>query len=118
MKKIRTPQEKKELSYKNDSKNTYGENSKASRKNIPKRKRIVNKTYRTAINQTIKKNLNSETLILTDIDSEVKEVKKKLWKKSPDISLGHYLENKNDETAYGTEICFYEINRKRFYKNK
>ncbi len=29
----RTPQEKKELSYERDRRNTYGENDKASRKN-------------------------------------------------------------------------------------
>lgn len=118
MKKSRTPQEKKELSYEKDRKNNYGENSKSSRKNIPKRKRIVNKTYRTAINQSIKKNISTVIENIGDVDSAVKNVKRKSWKKTPDISLGHYLENKKDETDYGTEISFYEVNRRRFFRNK
>lgn len=118
MKKQRTPQEKKKLSYENDSKNIYGENLKASRKNIPKHKRRVNKTYRCSVKQTIQKNFPFEIKNLPDIDSAVKEVKKEFWKKEPDITLGHFLEKKNDDTYYGTEISYYEIDRKRFYRDK
>jgi hypothetical protein len=36
-----TPQEKKRLSYERDRRNTYGENDKSSRKNIPRGKRLA-----------------------------------------------------------------------------
>ena len=41
-----TPQEKKRLSYERDGRNTYGENDKSSRKNIPRGKRLVNRAAR------------------------------------------------------------------------
>ncbi|MFE3194283.1 hypothetical protein ACFXHA_35120 [Nocardia sp. NPDC059240] len=43
---IRTPQEKKALSYAKDRRNDYGENDKSSRKNIPRTKRILNRSDR------------------------------------------------------------------------
>jgi hypothetical protein len=42
----KTPQEKKRLSYENDRRNTYGENSKASRKGIPLAKARANRAER------------------------------------------------------------------------
>ncbi|MBB5874543.1 hypothetical protein F4553_007977 [Allocatelliglobosispora scoriae] len=41
-----TPQEKKRLSYERDRRNTYGENDKSSRKNIPRGKRRANRADR------------------------------------------------------------------------
>jgi hypothetical protein len=41
-----TPQEKKRLSYERDRRNTYGENDKSSRKNIPRHKRQVSRVAR------------------------------------------------------------------------
>lgn len=38
---MKTPQEKKSLSYQKDRRNTYGENSKASRKDIPLSKALA-----------------------------------------------------------------------------
>jgi hypothetical protein len=37
----RSPQEKKRLSYLKDGRNVYGENDKASRKNLPKKKKLL-----------------------------------------------------------------------------
>jgi hypothetical protein len=118
MKKFRTPQEKKELSYKNDSKNDYGESSKSSRKNIPKKKRMVNKTYRGSVKQVIHQNTAYEINDLPDIDSKVKQVKRRKWKKSPDISLGQFLEQKQNPVVHGNEVSYHENYRKRFCKNK
>lgn len=88
---FRTPQEKKKLSYEKDCRNDYGENSKASIKGIQKRKRDVNKSYRRSINQTIQNSNNSVSEILED---EIKNVKRKFWKKYPDTPLGKYLKKK------------------------
>jgi hypothetical protein len=41
-----TPQEKKRLSYERDRRNTYGENDKSSRKNIPRGKRLASRAGR------------------------------------------------------------------------
>jgi hypothetical protein len=41
-----TPQEKKRLSYERDRRNTYGENDKSSRKNIPRGKRLASRAAR------------------------------------------------------------------------
>jgi len=41
-----TPQEKKRLSYERDRRNAYGENDKASRKNIPRSKRLAVRSAR------------------------------------------------------------------------
>lgn len=48
-----TPQEKKRLSYLKDSRNTYGENDKSSRKNIRRNKQIVNRANRRLRRQEI-----------------------------------------------------------------
>ena len=45
-KRVRPPAEKKRLSYERDGRNTYGENSKASRKAIPRFKAASNRTMR------------------------------------------------------------------------
>jgi hypothetical protein len=77
----RSPQEKKVLSYVRDRRNDYGENDKASRKNIPRARarshRLVRRTDRAA---------------LRDAEAALETVPlkraKPAWKKRPDISLG------------------------------
>jgi hypothetical protein len=93
MKKRKTPQEKKSLSYEKDRRNVYGENNKSSRKSIRKRKRWVNQSYR----RTVKQTLESSIVNLDDVEnvnSKVIEVKRKAWKKRPDMPLGEVLKRK------------------------
>jgi hypothetical protein len=45
-KRLRSPQEKKELSYERDRVNVYGQNNKATRKRIPKFKATTNRALR------------------------------------------------------------------------
>jgi hypothetical protein len=49
----RTPQEKKRLSYLKDRRNTYGENSKSSRKNIPRNRKIKHRAERHQVRQAL-----------------------------------------------------------------
>ena len=84
MKKM-TPQEKKRLSLKKDCRNTYGENDKSSRKAIRFRKRWVNRTFRRAVNKLI------GIAPSDDIDSTVKGVQRKEWKKCSDTPLGEKM---------------------------
>ncbi|MHC2522796.1 hypothetical protein [Bradyrhizobium diazoefficiens] len=53
MSKVKTPREKKQLSYANDRRNTYGENQKSSRKNIPRSKQLSHQDERRAVRQTL-----------------------------------------------------------------
>jgi Arc/MetJ family transcription regulator len=95
-KKKRTPQEKKKLSLKKDHRSAYGENSKASRKAVPKRKKAVNKSFRKLVKNSLDtlkmRNLDEDELVKKE--NKVKGVKKKDWKKFPDIPLKEHIERK------------------------
>lgn len=95
MKKFRSPQEKKILSYKKDRRNDYGENSKASRKAIPFRKRWVNQTFRSTVKQKIFLFELSNELSAEKIDDDIKNIKRKYWKKLSDTQLGLFLRRKD-----------------------
>ena len=92
--KKRTPQEKKRLSYLKDTRNNYGENDKASRKTIPFRKALVNRTYRKAVNQVMKNLTIISEIEIEKTSNKTKEVRRKNWKKHPDKPLGIYLKDK------------------------
>ena len=83
-----TPQQKKAYSYAQDGRNTYGEDAKSSRKNIPLRKRLVNKANRHADRQLL-----SEATGAADPDTaEAAEQRAqgrrpKRWRKVPDQRL-------------------------------
>lgn len=53
MDKQKSPQQKKQLSYAKDRRNTYGENSKSSRSSIRLRKRLNNRRVRKNVNQLL-----------------------------------------------------------------
>lgn len=84
-----TPQQKKELSYKHDRRNCYGENPSASRKAIPRNKALSRRSVRRANKQCVRS--------LGDDHSEVvAEAKLKLkmrtrWEKVPDCPLGEHI---------------------------
>ncbi|MCP4443509.1 MAG: hypothetical protein GY810_31785 [Aureispira sp.] len=92
MKKRKTPQEKKALSYEKDRRNAYGENDKASRKAIRFNKKYVNKSYRKEINNKLKTQM--QEFYEEDADSiefDLLNVQKKHWVKYSDISLQDYI---------------------------
>lgn len=91
----KTPQEKKALSYKKDRRNVYGANDKASRKNIPLRKKKQNRAYRKKANQILSEAqdaIDFEEIEL--IENDVKSVKKGDWKKNPDAPLGEVVKGR------------------------
>jgi|GEM_PF-991938 len=91
----RTPQEKKALSYKKDRRNTYGENNKSSRNNIPKRKAEVNRVYRRKFSVTLKRvDVFREPELAEDIESTARNLRRPFWKKIPDSPLGEVVERK------------------------
>lgn len=80
LKKRRSPQEKKRLSYAKDRRNDYGQNDKAARKAIPARKRIANRIVRRAKSRDLAADPDgTEALRLAQT--------RKKWIKAPDLRL-------------------------------
>ena len=97
MSKIKSPREKKALSLKRDRRNTFGENSKASRKAIPRRKQLSHMGERRAVSQILS-HLREGAADANEADVFVKttivERKHKAFKKSPDAPLEVVVKNK------------------------
>ncbi|MBR0875052.1 hypothetical protein JQ633_32165 [Bradyrhizobium tropiciagri] len=96
MSKVKTPQEKKLLSYEHDRRNTYGENQKSSRKNIPRSKQLSHQDERRAVRQAL---IGVEGRVaderLDDAQSQVAgkgRIKRlKAFRKTPDTPLGEVI---------------------------
>jgi hypothetical protein len=95
-----TPQEKKRLSYYKDRRNTYGENSKSSRKNIPLSKALDIRSERRAQDTALAK-----ITVATDVDqldaaeNAARATKPRQWRKSSDESLGQVLISKSKRSV-------------------
>jgi hypothetical protein len=91
----RSPQEKKALSYVRDRRNMYGENSKSSRKNIPLRKRLVNKANRHAAQQQLRQ-VNGAPAVerAEQAEDRLCGAGRKTWRKRPDLPLRQALDLK------------------------
>ena len=81
-----TPQRKKQLSYRRDCRNGYGENSKSSRKNIPLRRARKHRRYRHAVKQAIVGSTDHDLL-----QSAVAEVRREDRQKVSDIPLAEHI---------------------------
>lgn len=89
---MKTPQQKKSLSYAKDRRNTFGENSKASRKGIPLAKARANRAERHAQDRLLSAAVVSNgDEQLTTVETDVKSTKPRQWQKSPDTPLGEVL---------------------------
>ncbi|WP_146168160.1 hypothetical protein [Pseudomonas mangrovi] len=99
MSRIKSPDDKKRKSYKKDCRNTYDENSKASRKNIPRSKRRGHMAERHAVADALRGlNGHASEVDADKADSEIK-VRSRLtrlsaFKKVPDKPLGEYLKRR------------------------
>src|SRR4051794_2079296 len=88
----RSPQEKKALSYARDRRNAYGENDKSSRKNIPLRKRLVNRANRHSTQQDLTTGTREVDLDLAEAAEQRAQRKQpKTWSKDPDIPLRDWV---------------------------
>ncbi|MFD7308450.1 hypothetical protein [Promicromonospora sp. NPDC059942] len=93
----RTPQEKKQLSLLNDRRNGYGENLKASRKNIPRNKAFVNRANRHADRQALVIATGPSDPDLGEVaDLTVRGRRRKVWRKWADVSLGQVLAQRSE----------------------
>jgi hypothetical protein len=93
--KVRTPQEKKQLSYERDRRNTYGEAPHASRKAIPLRKALRSRSNRRRGNQILQaSNPVTDSATAELIESNLQHRKLNDWGKSPDEPLGKVVKEK------------------------
>jgi len=99
MSKIKSPREKKALSLKRDRRNTFGENAKASRKAIPRRKQLSHMQERRAVAQVLGHLRESATEgDAAEADALAKttltQSKRKAFKKHRDTALGVVVKEK------------------------
>jgi hypothetical protein len=91
----KAPQEKKRLSYEKDRRNTYGENSKASRKGIPVAKARANRAERHTQDHVLATAVRLENSDgLTAVENLVCGTEPRYWRKDPDTPLGEVLDRK------------------------
>lgn len=97
----RTPQEKKELSYAKDGRNTFAESRGKAHKAIARRKAKANRAFRRA---------EARALAVppeADADVFVARAGRRSWRKIPDAPLGEYvaarLESREAEGMNATE---------------
>jgi hypothetical protein len=92
----KSPQEKKRLSLERDRRNVYGENDKASRKNIPRSKaRSHRQVRRTAKQATgIVERLTDGDFDTAQSTLKTPRLQKGEWKKGSDAPLGEVVQRK------------------------
>jgi hypothetical protein len=108
MSKVKTPQDKKQQSYELDRRNTYGENQKSSRKNIPRSKQLSHQDERRSVRQTL---LSAQGDVTSEVADEAQSrvlikgrIKKlKGFRKSPDSPLGEVVKRRLRKRAADME---------------
>lgn len=91
----KTPQEKKHFGYEKDRRNTYGANSKASRKSIPLAKARGKRSERHTQNHVLATAVGVENSdALAAVENLVRSSQPRYWRKFPDTSLGEVLDRK------------------------
>lgn len=90
------PQEKKRLSLKKDRRNSYGENDKSSRKNIPRSKALSHRAVRhkaSALERTWTQ-LGKQRAECAELGAVTPREQKGTFRKSPDTPLGEVVQGK------------------------
>lgn len=89
---MKTPQEKKRLSYAKDRRNTYGESNKGSRKTIQKNKALEIRAERHTQDQRLAAALSAVGADdLVKVENTVRSTKPRQFKKLPDTPLGEVV---------------------------
>ena len=95
VKRRKTPQEKKRLSYTKDRRNDYGENDKSSRKNIRRNKRMPHRANRHRDHQILEAARGPADEQSSGAAEERLYVRRpKRWKKFRDAPLGEILQGR------------------------
>jgi hypothetical protein len=101
---IKNPQEKKEVSLELDRRNTYGENSKSSRKSISRGKQRRHMNERRTVSEVLRPLTgNVQEDDATDAEllakTRIKDSQRRGFKKKPDTPLGVVLAAKKARKA-------------------
>ena len=100
----KSPQEKKRLSLLKDRRNTYGENSKASRKSIPRHKKVQRRASRRIQKQILVAGRDSASDVEDRLKNRLASHETWVWKKAPDTPLGDVLLGKLTDRAKRGQI--------------
>ncbi|HEX2076686.1 MAG TPA: hypothetical protein VHG08_03225 [Longimicrobium sp.] len=92
--KRKTPQEKKRESYLHDRRNTYGENSKSSRRNIARNKRLRSRLERRLARTAFVPGAGLDVERMDDVESRVVRQRRRAWTKCPDEPLEKVVKEK------------------------
>lgn len=89
---LQTPQDKKQLSYRKDRRNAYGEHNKGSRHTIRRHKVLPRRASRRHVRQALRM-LRAATVApdSEDVDKRLYRQLPRVWKKRQDLPLGHFL---------------------------
>ena len=97
MRRRKSPQEKKRLSLGKDRRNAFGENDKASRTAIPRRKASVNRANRRGDSTALAGAVGvPDEAVDAEIEQRLLGRRRKVWRKWPDQPLGEAIERKAD----------------------
>jgi len=93
--KVKSPQQKKTLSLQRDRRNVFGENSKASRKNIHRGKQRGHMQERRAVSSLLSR-LGEKESLEADVQTRLTIIKsrRRAFKKAPDQPLGIVVKEK------------------------
>ena len=100
----KSPQEKKRLSLLKDRRNTYGENSKGSRKAIPRHKKGQRRAARRIEKQILSAGSPPESELGDAVKVRLASHQTWVWKKTPDTPLGEAIDWKLNDRAKRGEI--------------
>ena len=106
--KVKTPHEKKRQSYEHDRRNTYGENQKSSRKNIPRSKQLSHQDERRSVRQVL---IATQGDVANEVADEAQSQvlgkgrmkKLRAFRKSPDRPLGEVVKRRLSRRANENE---------------
>jgi hypothetical protein len=93
----KSPQDKKKLSLKKDRRNSYGENDKSSRKNIPLSKALSHRKVRrkAASLEHDWERIDESTAESRELTLVTARLQKGRFRKSPDMPLGKILKGRS-----------------------
>lgn len=100
MSKVKSPKEKKRLSLERDRRNVFGENSKASRKNIPRAKQRSHMKQRRRVAQLLS-GLSGQVsepeaaVVGYNVKLETADCERWAFEKTPDKPLREFIERQN-----------------------
>jgi hypothetical protein len=101
--KLKTPHQKKTASYAKDRRNVYGESDKATRKNLPRKKARLNRAVRHHVHDAL--HVDGAPVATLDpdaLDARATSVRRKKFKKLPDVPLGEYVERQKADRVRRT----------------